>query len=459
MPTVRQAAEVTVSDLSDAANVMLTSDAYVFPATKAGAATAGSCSTGAIVTIGATQVDCTVDASDIVTPHSSVTATVAKATGSLSPVVTISVTAAFTQAVIDANGAQVDIPVQFSYQGETVTYHKYFSLALAKTGADGTAAYNYFLSVSPDAIVRNEDGTYSSLSITMAGTRSQGTGAPSQQNLFFWVHKTTDGSTWTEVQKYSTGAKTQTKTLAASDLAGVVALRVTLHTASPTAANQVDSQTVAVVDAGATGPQGEPAYTVLLTNESHTFPATAPVDGTAHAIAGTAVCNVVAYKGATQVAATIDTISGLVTGLTAPISGNGTTSAKFTATATTSLVTRSGVLTVPVTVDGKSFTKQFSWSLAPTGETGERGPQGEGGLSMSITSDNGTTLRNNSGSTTLTAHVWQDGAEVTGTALSDLGTIKWYKDGTYLTGKDGATLTVAAADVASKAVYTCKLEG
>lgn len=454
MATTRQAVEVTISDLSDAANVMLTSDAFVFPATTAGAATAGSCTTGAIVTIGATQVDATIDADAIVTPHSSVTATVAKATGSLSPVVTITVTADFTQAVIDANGADVDIPVQFSYQGETVTFHKIFSLALAKQGATGAAAYNYFEQVSPSAIVRNEDGTYNTSQLVMSCTRAT-TGNPSAYSARFWVHKTTDGSTWTEVQKYTAAAASQTLALTSAILDGAVALRVTAHTASPTTANQVDSQTIPIIDAGSTGPQGEPAYTVLLTNESHTFPATA--DG--KAIAGTAVCNVVAYKGATQVPATIGTISGLVTGLTAPITNNGTTSAKFTATATTSLATRSGVLTVPVTVDGKTFTKQFSWSLAPTGETGERGPQGEGGLSMSITSNNGTTLRNNSGNTTLTAHVWQDGAEVTGTDLSALGTLKWYKDGTYLTGKDGATLTVAAADVAGKSVYACKLEG
>ncbi len=453
MPTVRQAAEVTISDLSDAANVMLTSDAFVFPASKAGAANAGSCSTAAIVTIGATQVDCSVVAGDVVTPHSSVTASVAKATGSMSPVVTITVTTAFTQDVIDANGATVDIPVQFSYQGETVTYHKQFSLALAKTGADGAAAYNYFLAASPAAIVRNEDGTYSASSLTMGCTRAT-TGNPSAYSARFWVHKTSDGSTWTEVQKYTSAAASQTLALTSAILDGAVALRVSAHTASPTTANQVDSQTIPIVDAGATGPQGEPAYTVLLTNESHTFPATA--DG--KAVAGTAVCNVVAYKGATQVPATIGTISGLVTGLTAPISSNGTTGAKFTATATTALATRSGVLTVPVTVDGKSFTKQFSWSLAPTGATGEQGPQGEGGLSMSITSDNGTTLRNNSGSTTLTAHVWQDGAEVTGSALAALGTLVWYKDGTA-TGTTGATQVVSATDVANKAVYACRLEG
>ena len=453
MPTVRQTAEVTVTDLSDAANVMLTSDAFVFPATTAGAATAGSCTTAAIVTIGATQVDCNVVAEDIVTPHSSVTATVAKATGSMSPVVTISVTASFTQAVINSNGAVVDIPVTFSYQGETVTFHKQFALALAKTGATGAAAYNYFLNASPGALVRDEDGSMAVSAVSWSAT-SATTGNPSAYSGYVWSHYTTDGSTWTQIAKASSAASSGTVTIPAAQVASVKAVRITLHTASPTDANKVDTVTIPVVDAGATGPQGEPAYTVLLTNESHTFPATA--DG--KAVAGTAACGVVAYKGATQVAATIGTISGLVTGLTAPISSNGTTSAKFTATATTSLATRSGVLTVPVTVDGKTFTKQFSWSLAPTGATGAQGPQGEGGLSMSITSDNGTTLKNNSGNTTLTAHVWQDGAEVTGSALAALGTLKWYKDGTS-TGTTGATITVAATDVANKAVYACKLEG
>ena len=453
MPTVRQTAEVTVTDLSDAANVMLTSDAYVFAANKDGAAVAGSCTTAAITTIGATQVDCNVTAADIVTPHSSVTATVAKATGSMSPVVTVTVTSSFTQAVIDANGSTVDIPVTFSYQGETVTYHKYLTLALAKTGATGSAAYNYFLNVSPSALVRAEDGTMAVSAVSWSSTRAT-TGNPSAWSGYVWSHYTTDGSTWTQIAKASSAASSGTVTIPSSAIGTVKAVRITLHTASPTAANQVDSQTVPVIDEGATGPQGEPAYTVLLTNESHTFPATA----NGKAIAGTAKCSVIAYKGTTQVAATIGTISGLVAGLTAPISQNGTVNAYFTATATTSLATRAGQLTVPVTVDGKSFTKTFSWSLAPTGQTGEQGPQGEGGLSMSITSDNGTTLRNNSGNTTLTAHVWQDGAEVTGDALSALGTITWYKDGTA-TSTTGATITVAAADVASKAVYTAKLEG
>ena len=449
MPTVRQTAEVTISDLSDAANVSLTSYSFVFGANKNGAATAGSCTFGASCFIGATQVDCSIDNSAITVPSAGVSTQVNKATGSMSPVVTVTVNSNLTQTVLNTS-AIITVPVSFTYQGQTVTINKDFSLALAKTGATGSAAYNYFLNASPTAIVRAEGGTLSTSSIAWNSTRAT-TGNPSSYSGYVWSHYTTDGSTWTQIAKASSAASSGTVTIPSSATATVKAVRITLHTASPTDANKVDVVTIPIVDEGATGPQGEPAYTVLLTNEAHTFPATA--DG--KAVAGSVTTSVVAYKGATSVTPTIGTITGQTTGqITASASG-----ANITVTVTTSLTTRSGELTIPVTVDGKSFTKKFSWSLAPTGATGEQGPQGEGGLSMSITSNNGTTLRNNSGNTTLTAHVWQDGAEVTGNDLSALGTIKWYKDGTYQSGKDGATITVSATDVTNKAVYTAKLEG
>ena len=447
MPTVRQTAEVTISDLSDAANVQLSSYSFVFGADKDGKATAGSCSFAASCFIGATQVDCSIDNSAITKPSAGVTTLVAKATGSLTPVVTVTVTNALTQTVLNTR-ATVTVPVSFVYQGETVTHEMDFSLALAKTGATGAAAYNYFLNASPSAIVRDEGGALSTSAISWSATRAT-TGTPAAWAGYVWSHYTTDGSTWTQIAKATATASSGTVTIPSGVASTVRAVRITLHTASPTAANQVDVVTIPIVDAGATGPQGEPAYTVLLTNEAHTFPATA--DG--KAVAGSVTTTVTAYKGATAVTPTIGTITGQVTGLTTSMSG-----AVITVTAATTLTTRSGMLTIPVTVDGKSFTKNFSWSLAPTGATGAQGPQGEGGLSMSITSDNGTTLRNNSGSTTLTAHVWQDGAEVTGSALTALGTLTWYKDGTA-TGTTGATITVFAADVANKAVYACKLEG
>ena len=103
-------------------------------------------------------------------------------------------------------------------------------------------------------------------------------------------------------------------------------------------------------------------------------------------------------------------------------------------------------------------------SYAVAGKQGAQGPQGNPGaagadaITMAITTDNGNIFRNTTGTTTLTAHVYKAGADVTGTALSALGTIKWYKNSTYLSGKDGSTLQVSAADVASKAVYEARLE-
>ena len=103
-------------------------------------------------------------------------------------------------------------------------------------------------------------------------------------------------------------------------------------------------------------------------------------------------------------------------------------------------------------------------SYAVAGKQGQQGPQGNPGaagadaITMAITTNNGNIFKNNTGNTTLTAHVYKAGAEVTGTALTALGTIKWYKDGGSTAVGTGATLTVSATDVASKAVYTAQLE-
>lgn len=120
-------------------------------------------------------------------------------------------------------------------------------------------------------------------------------------------------------------------------------------------------------------PQGDTfdAYTVLLTNESHTF-----AGGVSSAVAGDTTCEVIAYKGATRVPATINSITGQVTGLTTAITNPSTTSASsgFAVNVTTALTQKQGVLKVNLTVDGKTFTREFSWSLALKGATGDRGP-------------------------------------------------------------------------------------
>ena len=79
---------------------------------------------------------------------------------------------------------------------------------------------------------------------------------------------------------------------------------------------------------------------------------------------------------------------------------------------------------------------------------------------MVITSANGTIFKNTSISTTLTAHVYQAGVELTSTQIAALGTIKWYKDGSSTAmSTTGATLNIGSGDVTNKATYTAQLEG
>jgi len=93
------------------------------------------------------------------------------------------------------------------------------------------------------------------------------------------------------------------------------------------------------------------------------------------------------------------------------------------------------------------------------GATGAKGDKGDDAITIDITSSNGTIFKNAAIATVLTAHVYKGGAEVTGSALTALGTIKWYKDGGTTPVATGATLTITAGDVTNKATYIAQLEG
>lgn len=108
--------------------------------------------------------------------------------------------------------------------------------------------------------------------------------------------------------------------------------------------------------------------------------------------------------------------------------------------------------TVVEYTDGKSTT---SYSVSYSGKNGNDGADA---ITLTITSSNGTIFKNSAISTVLTAHVYKAGAEVTGSALTALGTIKWYKDGGTTAVATGQTLTIDAGDVTNKATYVAQLE-
>lgn len=129
-------------------------------------------------------------------------------------------------------------------------------------------------------------------------------------------------------------------------------------------------------DKGDTGPAGSDAYIVVISNESHVFPASS----SGVPVAGSIRVDVYAYKGATRIAATLGAATGLVTGITATPSGSGTTDAYYTIAVTTALTSAdSGVITLPITVGGIVYNKTFSWSKAKAGATGGTGATGSPG--------------------------------------------------------------------------------
>jgi hypothetical protein len=240
-------------------------------------------------------------------------------------------------------------------------------------GPAGTPAATIHLTATAQVLAVPAGGTTTTpASATVTGTAVNTT-------ITVWEYSVDGSSTWTSTAPAGVSRSGNVVTITGSTMtARTIAVRMTNGSGvadTLTVAKVSDGATGATGPTGSTGAAGADAYTVLLTNEAHTFPG-----GTSAALAGSTTSTVVAYKGTTQQSATIGDITGQVTGLTTSLNNNGSTTAGFTVTVTTALTQQSGELTVPVTVDGRTFTKTFSWAVSRTGATGSTGPQGPAGL-------------------------------------------------------------------------------
>lgn len=207
---------------------------------------------------------------------------------------------------------------------------------------------------------------------------------------------------------------------------------------------------------GTNGSPGAAATLVGLKNEAHMIPANS---SGATLAASTIQVDFYGFIGSSRGAVTA-TVGTLPSGMTVGTNTAGTTSADgvltFNVAAGSTLGgADSGVVTVTLTCNGVSRPQIFSWAKAKAGTNGSNGTDA---VTVEVSSSGGLVFKNTQIATVLTAKVYQGGVEVTGAALTALGTIKWYKDGTYLTGKDGATLTIAAGDVQDRATYEARLE-
>ena len=165
----------------------------------------------------------------------------------------------------------------------------------------------------------------------------------------------------------------------------------------------------------------------------------------------------IAFKGQTGQNGTSVTVSS--TSVTYQVGASGTTKPTGEWSATVPNVPNGQFLWTKTVVkysDGKSTE---AYSVSYKGTNGTNGKDGLDAITMAITSSGGTIFKNTAIATTLTAHVYKGGVEVTGSALAALGTIKWYKDGGTTSVATGATYTIGAGDVTNKATFSAQLEG
>ena len=281
---------------------------------------------------------------------------------------------------------------QYMWTRTTVTYSDSktaVSYSVSKNGTNGTSPTAYHLIVSHGAINKSQAGVYNPTTVTLTSKYQTGNGALNNYSGRFKIETTTDNNTWTQDSASST-ANESSKTYTIP--ANIKAVRFSLYLAGGFT-TLLDQQTVPVVTDGAKGDNGEDAYTIILTNEAHTFPA-----GVSAALAGSATSNVMTYKGGVQVACFVGSTSSAtsistgITGLTCTINNNNSKNVSLTFTATTSLTTRAGTVTIPITVDNKAFSKTFTWSLANQGIKGEDGVSVTNVTSTNNTADGGTSV-------------------------------------------------------------------
>ena len=183
------------------------------------------------------------------------------------------------------------------------------------------------------------------------------------------------------------------------------------------------------------------AYSVILTSEAYVFPGT-----TSAAKAGSTTTQVIAMRGAEQVAATVTLSECTVpTGITLS-KDTDATAPTITITASTSL-TAHGEVVIPVHIGSDiTITKKFSVGIALTGATGDNGTTGATGKGINSTA---VTYQAASSGTTIPTGTWSTSVPaVSAGQYLWTRTVMTYTDSTsttgYSVGMMGATGTTGA---------------
>ena len=420
---IKSSDQITIVDVTDAYSVILTSEAYTFVGGTSGVASGAQCTTQAVAFCGTNQcTSITVDASAITCP-TGISATVTNS-GSASPTITFKTTATVSAA------CEAVIPIVV----DGITVNKKFSFAVAKQGATGSTGKGISSTVIEYA---------SSTSNTTVPTSGWQSAVPSvAAGSYLWTRTTINYTSGDPSVGYSVAKQGATGTTGSQWYSGT-GITGTSTTATVFSSSGISSARV------------NDMY--LNTSTGYTYKCT-----TAGAASAAKWVYAGSIKGATG--------NTGATGAT----GNGIASVEIKyqgSTSNTTAPTGTWQNSVP-SVDAGSYlwtrtvftytngNTDTQYSVAKQGATGAAGKDA---IIVTITASNGTVFKNSSGSTVLTAHVYQGGVEKSitdaGVVASSLGSIKWYVGGSTTAAATSKSITVNASDVTNTLSYEAKLEG
>lgn len=458
--------QIGLTDITDAYSVNLTVDSFTFQGDTTKVKSTQSFTTQVQAMRGTTAVTAVVT---VVTDLSNTGLTVTDDGDSTSPTLTVQATTALTDAIL--RGAQVNGQILLSILVDgKATFNKAINLSIALTGATGAGGYNALLGNEAFTIACDKDGkTTAATDIAVPFTIYQGTGRKAAAVVVSDLPSGITVKSNTAGTASADGTLTLTvasgSTLGGDDTGEItLVFHLTSSTGTVIATKKLSwAKTIAgqTGQTGGTGPTGPGAINVVCGNENVAIACT---NGGLIAAAGTITIPFAAYQGTTRIACTL-TKPTVPSGMTAGDPTNATTSADGSLTITLAkngtlgnAATMSGEITLTFTAGGQTITKKLSWAKVNKGDTGD---DGEDALTIVIIPSGGTVFKNSSGSKTLTAHVFKGNTELTGSAVTALGSIYWYKGAestTKLNSTHSMTLTVQASDVDDSETYEARLE-
>ena len=129
---------------------------------------------------------------------------------------------------------------------------------------DGNSSITYYLQTSHAAIIKKADGTYNPTAITLYSKEQAGINPMSGYSGYFKIEtQSTEGGTWSNKTIQGNPQETYSYTIPS----GIIAVRCSLY-ADSSMTTLLDQQIIPIVSDGT---DGKDAYTVILTNENHTF--------------------------------------------------------------------------------------------------------------------------------------------------------------------------------------------